>query len=61
MNINKLRLQAMKILVTGGAGLVGSECSRLFAERGWNVITVDNYMRGKLFGKEGDTSTTIKS
>jgi len=50
----------MRVLITGGAGLVGSECSRLFAERGWNVITVDNYMRGKLFGKEGDTSTTIK-
>jgi len=50
----------MIVLITGGAGLVGSECSRLFAERGWNVITVDNYMRGKIFGKEGDTSITIK-
>jgi len=50
----------MKVLVTGGAGLVGSECSRLFAERGWDVIAVDNYMRGKIFGKEGDTSITMK-
>jgi len=50
----------MKILVTGGAGLVGSECCKLFAEKGWNVISVDNYMRGKIFGKDGDTSVTMK-
>jgi CDP-paratose 2-epimerase len=50
----------MKVLITGGAGLVGSECSKLFVEKGWNVVTVDNYMRGKIFGKEGDTSVIIK-
>jgi CDP-paratose 2-epimerase len=45
------------VLVTGGAGLVGSECCRVFAENGYDVISVDNYTRGDLFGDEGDTET----
>jgi CDP-paratose 2-epimerase len=45
----------MRVLITGGAGLVGSECCKLFVEKGWGVVSVDNYMRGKLFGAEGDT------
>jgi CDP-paratose 2-epimerase len=49
----------MDILVTGGAGLVGSECCRLFAEQGHSVTSVDNYTRGELFGEEGDTESTI--
>ncbi len=51
----------MKILVTGGAGLVGSECCRLFSSEGYEVISVDNYMRGKIFGTDGNTSSTMKA
>lgn len=40
--------------------MVGSECCRLFSELGWKAISVDNYMRGKLFGSEGNTESTIK-
>lgn len=47
----------MKVLITGGAGLVGSECCRLFSEKGWDVISVDNNMRGTIFGKEGSTKS----
>jgi CDP-paratose 2-epimerase len=47
------------VLVTGGAGLVGSECCRLFSENGYKVISVDNYMRGKIFGNEANTRNTI--
>lgn len=43
------------ILVTGGAGLVGTECCRLLADHGYDVISVDNYGRGEIFGSEGDT------
>jgi len=50
----------MKVLITGGAGLVGSECCKLFAEKRWKVISVDNYMREKLFGIEGNTKTNIE-
>lgn len=50
----------MKVLVTGGAGLVGSECCKLLSENGYSVITVDNYKRGEIFGKEADTESTMK-
>lgn len=49
----------MKVLITGGAGLVGSACCELFREKGWQVISVDNYKRGEIFGKEGNTKKTM--
>lgn len=51
---------AETVLVTGGAGLVGSECCRLFASEGYDVISVDNYIRGDLFGAEGDTEKNLE-
>ena len=50
----------MKVLVTGGAGLVGSACCRLFSEKGFGVVSVDNYYRGRFFGKDGDTKSNIE-
>ncbi|MEM2143726.1 MAG: NAD-dependent epimerase/dehydratase family protein [Candidatus Jordarchaeaceae archaeon] len=47
------------VLVTGCAGLVGSEACKLFFEKGWKVLGVDSYIRGKIFGKEGETSKTM--
>lgn len=43
-------------LVTGSAGLVGSEAVRFLAERGWAVVGVDNNMRRYFFESNGDTS-----
>ena len=34
------------VLVTGGAGYVGSHCCKAFAKSGWNVVTFDNFSRG---------------
>jgi UDP-arabinose 4-epimerase len=34
------------VLVTGGAGYVGSHCCKAFAMAGWNVVTLDNLSRG---------------
>ena len=34
------------VLVTGGAGYVGSHCCKAFASAGWNVVTLDNLSRG---------------
>ena len=50
----------MKVLVTGAAGLVGSEVCKLFVSKGWHVIGIDNYMRGRIFGKDGDTSRVME-
>ena len=44
------------ILVTGSAGLIGSESVRLFANLGWTVIGIDNDMRSVFFGESASTS-----
>jgi len=41
----------MKILVTGGAGFVGSHLCEHFAEEGFEVIALDNLKRGEILGK----------
>ncbi len=40
----------MKILISGGAGLVGSHCAEYFASQNNKVVIVDNLMRSKIFG-----------
>ncbi|MFH1076947.1 MAG: NAD-dependent epimerase/dehydratase family protein [Pseudomonadota bacterium] len=40
----------MKVLVTGGAGLVGSHAAEYYANKGDDVIVLDNLMRSSLFG-----------
>jgi len=40
----------MKILITGGAGLVGSHTAEYYALKGDEVIVLDNLMRSNLFG-----------
>jgi CDP-paratose 2-epimerase len=42
-------------LITGSAGLVGSECVRYFAARGLDVVGIDNDMRRAFFGDEAST------
>ncbi len=45
-----------KALITGSAGLIGSEAVRFFAERGFRVIGVDNDLRGYFFGPQASTA-----
>lgn len=42
-------------IVTGSAGLIGSEASRHFAEKGLKILGVDNNMRKQFFGDEAST------
>jgi CDP-paratose 2-epimerase len=42
-------------IVTGSAGLIGSEAVRYFAEKGIDVVGVDNDMRRRFFGDEAST------
>ncbi len=44
----------MRILVTGGIGLIGSACLDLFLKEGHEVISVDNNTRKALFGNDAD-------
>ena len=46
------------IIVTGSAGLIGSETVRRFASDGVRVIGIDNDMRAEFFGAEASTKKT---
>src|ERR1700753_1910581 len=43
-------------VITGSAGLIGSEASSFFAEQGLDVIGIDNDMRSHFFGEEASTA-----
>lgn len=45
-----------KTLITGSAGLIGSEAVRFFIAEGFDVIGVDNNMRAYFFGREASTA-----
>jgi UDP-glucose 4-epimerase len=54
MNINK------KVLVTGGAGFIGSELTRQLVELGAFVIVVDNLVNGKKTNLDGLPPDRVK-
>ncbi|CCI03645.1 RfbE protein (fragment) [Microcystis aeruginosa PCC 9443] len=43
------------VLVTGSAGLIGSESVRFFCDRGYTVVGIDNNMRQVFFGEDAST------
>ena len=43
------------VIVSGSAGLIGSETVRFFAEKGLNIIGIDNDLRADFFGSEAST------
>lgn len=43
------------VLITGSAGLIGSEATLFFAERGFDVVGIDNNMRRVFFGADAST------
>ncbi|MEM1158209.1 MAG: NAD-dependent epimerase/dehydratase family protein [Verrucomicrobiota bacterium] len=47
-------------LVTGSAGLIGSETAKRFHAEGMDVVGVDNDMRAYFFGQEASTSGNLK-
>jgi CDP-paratose 2-epimerase len=43
------------VIVTGSAGLIGSESVQFFCQLGYTVVGIDNDMRGYFFGEEAST------
>ena len=50
----------MKAMVTGSGGLIGSECVRLLAGEGWDVVGLDNDMRRVFFGPGASTEENVR-
>ncbi|MFA4981733.1 MAG: NAD-dependent epimerase/dehydratase family protein [Candidatus Omnitrophota bacterium] len=49
------------ILITGSAGLVGSESALHFASKGHTIIGIDNDMRAKFFGPDASTRWSLRN
>ncbi len=49
------------VLITGSAGLIGSEAVRLFDAGGFKVHGIDNNLRARFFGMDGDTAWNLES
>ncbi len=49
-----------KVLITGSAGLVGSESVRFFCENDFDVFGIDNDMRKVFFGEDASTEWNKK-
>ncbi len=43
------------VIVTGSAGLIGSETVQFFCDKGFDVVGIDNDMRRRFFGDEAST------
>lgn len=44
-----------KALITGSAGLIGSEAVRFFSKKGFTIVGIDNDMRRQFFGDDAST------
>ena len=47
-------------LITGSAGLIGSEAVEFFSEKGFSIVGLDNDMRSYFFGKTASTQWVQK-
>ena len=47
-------------LITGSAGLIGSESVKFFSQKGYKVIGIDNDLRKTFFGEEASTAWNLK-
>jgi CDP-paratose 2-epimerase len=45
------------VIITGSAGLIGSECVKRFAQEGFKVVGIDNDLRKWFFGAEASTAS----
>ena len=50
-----------KVLITGSAGLIGSESAKFFGALGFEIHGIDNDMRRYFFGKEASTQWSLRN
>ena len=50
----------MAVIITGSSGLIGSESARFFADKGHEVVGIDNDMRRYFFGESASTDWNRK-
>ena len=56
MFATKKKKQVMKtVVITGSAGLIGSEATRFFAKLGFDIVGIDNNLRRVFFGEDAST------
>src|SRR3990167_8488007 len=48
------------VLITGSAGLIGSEAVRFFANKGFKIIGIDNDLRKYFFGPDASISWNLR-
>ncbi|MBR8829589.1 MAG: ADP-L-glycero-D-manno-heptose-6-epimerase [Chroococcopsis gigantea SAG 12.99] len=48
------------VLITGSAGLIGSESVKFFCERNFTAVGIDNNMRQVFFGEEASTAWNLQ-
>lgn len=48
------------VIITGSAGLIGSEATNYFAKKGFDIIGIDNDMRRVFFGDDASTTWNRK-
>ena len=59
MERREVGMPRSRVLITGGAGFIGSYLAELFIDRDWDVVVMDNLITGNLeniehlFGKQG--------
>ena len=44
------------VVITGSAGLIGSEATAFFAQQGFDIVGIDNDMRRVFFGEDASTT-----
>ncbi|MEJ2717832.1 MAG: NAD-dependent epimerase/dehydratase family protein [Deltaproteobacteria bacterium] len=53
-------MRSRKVLVTGSSGLIGSTAVRLFDKFGYQVHGIDNNLRERFFGPDGNTNSNLE-
>ena len=48
-------------IITGSAGLIGSQACDFFSEKGYKIIGIDNDMRAYFFGESSSTKDSLES